>query len=121
MPRFHGDLDALLRRVALRLRRCDTPPEETLSVFTGDRKLQHDQPFSNIELAEILEGIATDREEQTLLGLKAVGSSGVLTPQQMVDAARSVATIEGTAIHVHAQFLVGLADIAQRAIKEKAA
>lgn len=121
MARFRGDLEFLLRRVALRLRRCDTPPEETLSVFAGEKKLQHDQPFTNIELADLLEGIASEREEQTLLGLRAVGSGWALTPQQMIDAARSVATTQGTAITVHPAFLEGLAEIAQQALLKQAA
>lgn len=117
MARERLDLEAFLRRVALRLRRCDMPPEETLSVFAGDKKQQHDQPYSNIELAEILEQIATEREEQTLLALKTVRTGGALTPHEMVETAQLMGRIEANChIAVNPGFLVGLADIAERAL-----
>ncbi|MBI2407505.1 MAG: hypothetical protein HYV19_04300 [Gemmatimonadetes bacterium] len=117
MARERRDLDALLRRVALRLRRCDMPAEETLPVFAGAGKELHDQPFSNIELAAILEGIATEREEQMLLALKTALSSGELTPRQMVETARLLGRNETNGdISVNPGFLLGLAEIAERAL-----
>lgn len=117
MAHERRDLEAFLRRVALRLRRCDMPPEETLSVFAGDKKQQHDQPYSNIELAEILEGIAAEREDQMLLALKTVRTGGALTPHQMVETAQLLARVEANGdITVNPGFLVGLAEIAARAL-----
>lgn len=111
LPREYLDLSAFLRRVAVRLRQCETPAD-TLSLNPAD------QPYSNEELAAKLERVAEDREDEALLALKMVRSGAALTPQQMVDTALQLASVETNAdVSCNPAFIVGLAQIAQAAIE----
>lgn len=114
MSREYLDVAQLLRRLALRLRMCQSPD----GALVLDPK---DQPYSNLELADLAERVATDREEEALLALKMVSSGAALTPEQMVETALGLETVEtSTAITVHPAFLVGLAEIARHALGTRA-
>ena len=103
MARDARDLSLFLRRVAERLRQCQNPERD------GD---------SNFALASVLEQIALEREDDLDRAVRAAQSGGVLTPQQMVDAALSLGEIEG-AMHVGVNpgFIAALGGLAQRGLE----
>lgn len=112
MPSELTDIGLLLRRVALRLRACPTPD----AVLDMDPK---NRAFSNVEIAETCERVAQGLDDEQLLALKTVCHGGRLTPEQMVDTAKSLALVPfNGAISVNPAFLVGLAEVADLALRQ---